>query len=78
MPEDLRSKPDLFSTGRLPEEISAGLFYAVAAEKLIIDQTVFSMDTMQVPNSHYAIAPLGPGDLIDRAVRFYRKNFATF
>ena len=78
LPEDLRSKPDLFSTGRLPEEISAGLFYAVAAEKLIIDQTVFSMDTMQVPNSHYAIAPLGPGDLIDRAVRFYRKNFATF
>jgi hypothetical protein len=24
------------------------------------------------------IAPLGPGDLIDRAVRFYRKNFWTF
>lgn len=25
-----------------------------------------------------AITPLGPGDLIDRAVRFYRKNFWTF
>lgn len=29
-------------------------------------------------NADIAIAPLGPGDLIDRAVRFYRKNFATF
>lgn len=36
------------------------------------------MDRMQVPSSHFAITPLGPGDLIDRAVRFYRKNFATF
>jgi hypothetical protein len=25
-----------------------------------------------------SIAPLGPGDLIDRAVRFYRKNFGSF
>jgi hypothetical protein len=25
-----------------------------------------------------ALAPLGPGDLIDRAVRFYRRNFWTF
>lgn len=25
-----------------------------------------------------AITPLGPGDLIDRAIRFYRKNFWTF
>ena len=25
-----------------------------------------------------ALTPLGPGDLIDRAVRFYRKNFWTF
>jgi hypothetical protein len=25
-----------------------------------------------------ALAPLGAGDLIDRAVRFYRKNFWTF
>lgn len=25
-----------------------------------------------------AVNPLGPGDLIDRAVRFYRKNFWTF
>lgn len=29
-------------------------------------------------NPSIAIAPLGPGDLIDRAVRFYRKNFGTF
>src|SRR5688572_4595344 len=26
----------------------------------------------------YATVPLGPGDLIDRAVRFYRRNFWTF
>lgn len=26
----------------------------------------------------YALTPLGAGDLIDRAVRFYRKNFWTF
>lgn len=31
-----------------------------------------------VANNAAAIAPLGPGDLIDRAVRFYRKNFAAF
>ena len=29
-------------------------------------------------NADIAITPLGPGDLIDRAVRFYRKNFVTF
>ena len=29
-------------------------------------------------NPAQAIAPLGAGDLIDRAVRFYRKNFWTF
>src|SRR5690349_809690 len=32
-------------------------------------------------NDHAAtlgIVPLGPGDLIDRAVRFYRGNFPTF
>jgi len=28
--------------------------------------------------SNLGIAPLGPGDLIDRAVRFYRGNFWTF
>jgi len=28
--------------------------------------------------SSLSIAPLGAGDLIDRAVRFYRKNFGTF
>lgn len=34
----------------------------------------------QIPENHrnYSIAPLGAGDLIDRAVRFYRKNFWTF
>ena len=29
-------------------------------------------------NAHLSIAPLGAGDLIDRAVRFYRNNFWTF
>ena len=29
-------------------------------------------------DSHYSISPLGAGDLIDRAVRFYRNNFWTF
>jgi len=29
-------------------------------------------------NSLLSIAPLGPGDLIDRAVRFYRRSFGTF
>jgi hypothetical protein len=27
---------------------------------------------------HYSLSPLGAGDLIDRAVRFYRNNFWTF
>src|SRR5205085_2697207 len=31
-----------------------------------------------VPTSDLAIVPLGAGDLIDRAVRFYRKFFWTF
>jgi hypothetical protein len=34
--------------------------------------------TRSASDSQYAIAPLGPGDLIDRAVRFYRQNFWTF
>ncbi len=29
-------------------------------------------------NSQLSLKPLGAGDLIDRAVRFYRKNYATF
>jgi len=29
-------------------------------------------------DSHLSLVPLGPGDLIDRAVRFYRRNFWTF
>jgi len=29
-------------------------------------------------NSLIALTPLGAGDLIDRAVRFYRQNFWTF
>jgi hypothetical protein len=32
----------------------------------------------EVLNSQLALTPLGPGDLIDRAVRFYRGNFWTF
>jgi hypothetical protein len=31
-----------------------------------------------ISNSSLALTPLGPGDLIDRAVRFYRQNFWTF
>ena len=27
---------------------------------------------------HLSLTPLGAGDLIDRSVRFYRKNFWTF
>ena len=30
------------------------------------------------PDQQLSIVPLGPGDLIDRAVRFYRQNFQTF
>lgn len=30
------------------------------------------------PDSQLSLKPLGAGDLIDRAVRFYRKNFWTF
>lgn len=33
--------------------------------------------TSDASNSQLAIAPLGAGDLIDRAVRFYRQNFWT-
>jgi hypothetical protein len=32
----------------------------------------------KVSNSQLSLIPLGAGDLIDRAVRFYRKNFWTF
>lgn len=32
----------------------------------------------QLSNTQHFLAPLGPGDLIDRAVRFYRGNFWTF
>ena len=31
-----------------------------------------------LPNYQLSLVPLGAGDLIDRAVRFYRKNFWTF
>lgn len=31
-----------------------------------------------IPTNSNVIVPLGPGDLIDRAVRFYRGNFWTF
>ncbi len=35
------------------------------------------MDTHSFDNK-LSLVPLGPGDLIDRAVRFYRRNFWTF
>jgi len=36
------------------------------------------MDPTQLEGINLAIKPLGAGDLIDRAIRLYRKNFATF
>jgi hypothetical protein len=36
------------------------------------------MNERQGPDQQLSIVPLGPGDLIDRAVRFYRQNFVTF
>jgi hypothetical protein len=36
------------------------------------------MNVINGPDQQLSIVPLGPGDLIDRAVRFYRQNFLTF
>ena len=36
------------------------------------------MESLTPSNSQYSLTPLGAGDLIDRAIRFYRKNFWTF
>jgi hypothetical protein len=36
------------------------------------------MDDLNASNTQLSLTPLGAGDLIDRAVRFYRKNFWTF
>lgn len=36
------------------------------------------MTNVKENQKHYELAPLGAGDLIDRAVRFYRSNFWTF
>ncbi len=36
------------------------------------------MSSIVPSNSPLSLVPLGPGDLIDRAVRFYRGNFWTF
>lgn len=36
------------------------------------------MSRLANSNSQLALTPLGAGDLIDRSVRFYRKNFWTF
>ncbi len=36
------------------------------------------MNNSAAPNSKLSLAPLGAGDLIDRTVRFYRRNFWTF
>jgi hypothetical protein len=35
------------------------------------------METLTDKNASLALAPLGAGDLIDRAVRLYRRNFST-
>ncbi len=36
------------------------------------------MNILDSSHQHLSLTPLGAGDLIDRAVRFYRKNFWTF
>jgi len=36
------------------------------------------MDNLTNASSQLSLTPLGAGDLIDRAIRFYRKNFWTF
>ena len=36
------------------------------------------MGTSVANDANLALTPLGAGDLIDRAVRFYRKNLWTF
>ncbi len=36
------------------------------------------MNNLTSANSQLSLTPLGAGDLIDRAIRFYRKNFWTF
>jgi hypothetical protein len=36
------------------------------------------MSSLDTASNQLSLAPLGPGDLIDRAVRFYRKFFWTF
>jgi hypothetical protein len=36
------------------------------------------MNRSKTSNSQLSLTPLGAGDLIDRSVRFYRKNFWTF
>jgi len=36
------------------------------------------MDNLTSSSTQLSLTPLGAGDLIDRAVRFYRKNFWTF
>jgi hypothetical protein len=36
------------------------------------------MPSPESSNSSLALVPLGAGDLIDRAVRFYRRHFATY
>jgi hypothetical protein len=36
------------------------------------------MDSRSTSTSGLSLVPLGPGDLIDRALRFYRRNFVTF
>ncbi len=39
---------------------------------------LYAMNSIENAQPHMSLSPLGAGDLIDRAVRFYRKNFWTF
>jgi hypothetical protein len=60
-----QASPFLFGDGRL----------TISYTKIYCENV---MSASLPSNSQLALTPLGAGDLIDRAVRFYRKNFWTF
>gem|GEM_PF-330398 len=59
-----------------------GLFYfktyKIGRKPLYYGKFDETMDNLTASNTQLSLSPLGAGDLIDRAVRFYRKNFWTF
>lgn len=50
--------------------------YFITAQPLYLSE--LEMGQNAITNANLSLTPLGAGDLIDRAVRFYRKNFFTF